>query len=182
MASNARFLKSFRFTVGVSDPTALANGFTLGFQEVTGFDATYDVIEYRDGADTFITPAKFSGLIKYSNITLSRGIATENSEDFWTWMEARLPSAGEVSSFSTEAAIGGKGASMTITLNGDDGRPAATWEVRDVWPVKYTGPDLKGNASELAIEKLEVAHRGLFRKATKASPEGSGGEAPATAQ
>lgn len=178
--ANARFLKSFRFNVGIEGATGIS-AFTLGFQEVTGFDATYDIIEYRDGADTFITPAKFSGLIKYSNITLSRGMATADTEqDFWKWMEERLSSAGATSSFSTESAAGGAGAKMTITLNDDAGSPAASWEVRDVWPTKYTGPDLKGNASELAIEKIEIAHRGIFRLASAIDAAGAGDTAAAT--
>lgn len=162
----ARFLKSFKFTVALTDGDGSA--FTMGFQEITGFDATYDVIEYRDGADPILTPAKFSGLIKYSNITLSRGMASSaDSQDFWNWMTVRGNGLGKgtaTSAFATEAADSGAGSQMTVSLLGDEGSPAAEWMFYDVWPVKYTGPDFKANASELAIEKLEVAHRGMERK------------------
>lgn len=167
----ARFLKSFRFTVTLSESADNLQAFTMGFQEVTGFDATYDVIEYRDGADPILTPAKFSGLIKYSNITLSRGMASSDaSQDFWTWMSTRGNGLGAetgtaTSAFGTEAAESGNGSKMTVALLDDEGNPKATWMFYDVWPVKYTGPDFKANASELAIEKLEVAHRGMSRTA-----------------
>lgn len=35
-----------------------------GFSEISGFDATFDVVEYRLGDDPMITPHKLPGLIK----------------------------------------------------------------------------------------------------------------------
>lgn len=184
MANVARFLKSFRFQVQIdANPDDELSTFTLGFQEVTGFDATYDVIEYRDGADSIITPAKFSGLVKYSNITLSRGVASaDNSQDFWNWMSVRGNGLGGTSTgaFKTEAQTSGNGTQMRITIYKDDGTPGASWLVYDVWPTKYTGPDLKANASELAIEKLEIAHRGMIREASPVDVSAPVNEAAAT--
>ena len=45
-----------------------------GFSEVTGFDASVDVMEYREG-DMVQTPMKIPGLKKYGNITLKQGLA-----------------------------------------------------------------------------------------------------------
>ena len=39
-----------------------------GFSEVTGFDATIEPIEYREGDMTAETPMKIPGLKKYGNI------------------------------------------------------------------------------------------------------------------
>ena len=44
-----------------------------GFSEVTGFDASIDVMEYREG-DMVQTPLKIPGLKKYGNITLKKGL------------------------------------------------------------------------------------------------------------
>ena len=46
-----------------------------GFSEVTGFDASIDVVEYREGDMTAETPLKVPGLKKYGNITLKQGLA-----------------------------------------------------------------------------------------------------------
>ena len=46
-----------------------------GFSEVSGFDASIDVIEYREG-DIVQTSMKIPGLKKYGNITLKQGLAT----------------------------------------------------------------------------------------------------------
>ena len=43
-----------------------------GFSEVTGFDATIEPIEYREGDMTAETPMKIPGLKKYGNITLNQ--------------------------------------------------------------------------------------------------------------
>jgi phage tail-like protein len=35
-----------------------------------------------------------------------------------------------------------------------------TWNITDAYPVKWTGPDLRATSMEVAIETLELAHRG----------------------
>ena len=54
-----------------------------GFSEVSGFDASIDVIEYREG-DMVQTPMKLPGLKKYGNITLKQGVA--DSDVLYQWM------------------------------------------------------------------------------------------------
>lgn len=58
-----------------------------GFSEVTGFDASIDVIEYREG-DMTQTPLKIPGLKKYGNITLKQGLV--DSMVLYEWMTAGL--------------------------------------------------------------------------------------------
>jgi phage tail-like protein len=36
-----------------------------------------------------------------------------------------------------------------------------TWKLANAWPTKITGTDLKSDASEVAVETLELAHEGL---------------------
>ena len=40
------------------------------FSEVSGFDASVDVIEYREGTEPINSPRKMPGLTKYGNVTL----------------------------------------------------------------------------------------------------------------
>ncbi len=137
--------RNFRFKVTVDDIGSAA------FSEASGFDATYDVVEYRAGDDSYITPQKFPGLIKYGNITLKRGVSDSN--EFYAWIEKGIN--GGINKTET----------MTIELMDNTGDTAvATWTVRNVWAVKYTGPDLNGNASEIAMETLELAHEGIKRE------------------
>jgi hypothetical protein len=41
------------------------------------------------------------------------------------------------------------------------GVPGAVWAFRGGLASKWTGPDLHGERSEVALEQLEIAHEGL---------------------
>lgn len=114
---------------------------------MTGFDASIDVIEYREG-DMTQTPIKVPGLKKYGNITLKQGLV--DSMVLYEWMTAGLE--GDV-----------ERKTLTITLLDIAGSPAASWQIINAWPVKYTAPDFNATSSEVAIESLEIAHEGMTR-------------------
>lgn len=118
-----------------------------GFSEVTGFDASIDVIEYREG-DKVQTPMKVPGLKKYGNITLKQGLVDSNV--LYEWMYTGV-----------EKDVDRK--TVTITLLDIAGEPAASWQVINAWPTKYTAPDFNATSSEIAIESLELAHEGMTR-------------------
>ena len=118
-----------------------------GFSEVTGFDASIDVMEYREG-DMVQTPMKMPGLKKYGNITLRKGLA--DTTVLYDWITAGIEGAVERKT-------------LTITLLDQTESPVASWQIINAWPVKYTGPDFNATSSEVAIETLEVAHEGMTR-------------------
>ena len=119
-----------------------------GFSEATGFDASIDVIEYREGDMTAETPMKIAGLKKYGNITLKQGLT--DSRVMYDWLAAGVN--GEV-----------QGKTLTLTLLNDTQAPAASWQIINAWPTKYTAPDFNATASEIAIESIEIAHEGMTR-------------------
>lgn len=118
-----------------------------GFSEVSGFDASIDVIEYREG-DMVQTPMKIPGLKKYGNITLKQGLA--DSMVLYEWIIAGVNGAVDRKT-------------ITITLLDEEEAPAASWQVINAWPTKYTAPDFNATSSEVAIETLEIAHEGMTR-------------------
>ena len=118
-----------------------------GFSEVTGFDASIDVIEYREGDDT-TTPRKLAGLKKYGNITMRQGLV--DSTVMYDWIMEGV-----------NAALDRK--TITVTLLDEEGNPAAAWQVINAWPMRYTAPDFNASASEGAIESMEIAHEGVTR-------------------
>ena len=119
-----------------------------GFSEVTGFDASIDEMEYREG-DIVQTPMKIPGLKKYGNITLKNGLADPGA--LYDWMIAGVN--GDV-----------ERKTITITLLDATEAPVASWRVINAWPVKYTGPDFNATSSEVAVESLEIAHEGMTRE------------------
>ena len=118
-----------------------------GFSEASGFDASIDVIEYREG-DMVQTPMKLPGLKKYGNITLKQGVA--DSMVMYEWRIAGVE--GEV-----------ERKTITITILDETETATASWQVINAWPAKYTAPDFNATASEVAIETLEIAHEGMTR-------------------
>ena len=118
-----------------------------GFSEVTGFDAPVDVMEYREG-DMVQTPMKIPGLKKYGNITLKQGLA--DSMVFYEWIAEGVSGAVQRKT-------------ITITLLDEEENPAASWQVINAWPTKYTVSDFNATSSEVAIETLEIAHEGMTR-------------------
>ena len=52
---------------------------------------------------------------------------------------------------------------ITITLMDEEENPAASWQVINAWPTKYTASDFNATSSEVAIETLEIAHEGMTR-------------------
>lgn len=118
-----------------------------GFSEVTGFDAPVDVMEYREG-DMVQTPMKIPGLKKYGNITLKQGLA--DSMVFYEWIAEGVSGAVQRKT-------------ITITLLDEEENPAASWQVINAWPTKYTASDFNATSFEVAIETLEIAHEGMTR-------------------
>ena len=134
--------RNFRFRLEI-------DGLDAGsFSEVSGFDATIDVVEYRAGDDPAITPTKLPGLIKYGNITLKWG--SSETMVLYDWLID-----------ITEGTIEKK--TVTLTALDEEGSPAASWRCINAWPVKYTAPDFNGTSSEVAIETIGLAHEGLTR-------------------
>ena len=120
-----------------------------GFSEVSGFDASIDVVEYRDGDSPVTTAMKMPGLTKYGNVTLKWGVS--DSMSLYEWIQS-----------VSEGTIERK--TVTITVLDDVGDAKTSWHLINAWPTKYTAPDFNSTASEVALESLELAHEGMTRK------------------
>lgn len=120
-----------------------------GFSEVTGLNAESNVIEYREGNEG-ITMRKLPGLEKYGNITLKRGVT--QSPELLAWHKNVID--GDIVRDEV----------MSIVLLDEKRQEVVRWNLRNAWPVKWMGPDLKAGANEIAIESLEIAHEGVERQ------------------
>src|SRR4051812_10884286 len=111
-------------------------GKNLGFSEVSGLNVQTQIIEYRDGLSPDFSMLKLSGLKKYSNITLKRGIAPADN-DFFEWINATKMSTADRRD-------------LIISLLNENHPPVMTWKVKQAWPVKVDGPSLKSSGNEVA--------------------------------
>ena len=134
--------RNFRFKVECAGITVAS------FSDVSGFDMSIDVIEYRNGEET-ITPRKLPGLRKHGNITLKRGVV--DATDMFDWIQ-KVTTGKE---FRKE--------NLTITLLNEAGEDGPKWQVKNCWPVKYSVSDFKGTGNEVLMETLEIAHEEMER-------------------
>lgn len=122
-----------------------------GFAECGGLSVETKVFEYKEGGNN-TTTLKFPESTSYGNITLKRGLTASN--DLIQWMFDVVNGNFSVNARSSNPNI-------AIILMNEKGFPVKRWNLVRAFPVKWTGPDLKGNASEVAIESLELAHEGI---------------------
>jgi phage tail-like protein len=119
---------------------------STAFSEVSGLDASIDVVDYRAGDDPESAPRKLQGLRKFTDITLKRGFTSDLS--LWAWFQNGL--TGSVARVD-----------MTIALRDQNDVPVLVWKVRNAWPCRWCGPVLLANSSDVAIETLEICHEGI---------------------
>jgi phage tail-like protein len=116
------------------------------FTTVCGIEAEVSVVDYRSGSDRNPAPRKLPGEARYSNLILRRGLGRDLS--LWNWMRETLNGATARRN-------------IAIILLSESGTPVVRFLFRDAFPVKWTGPELNAQSSDVAIESLEIAHEGL---------------------
>lgn len=140
MRKNDPFL-SYRFRVEIKGVEV------AGFSEVTGLQAEVEVFDYREGGrNNFIH--KLAGPVRYpSNLVLKHGLM--DADSIWRWEQQML--GGDIVRHN-----------VSIILMDSAGQDKWRWDFQDAYPVRWSGPDLRAGSAEVAIETLELAHRGLM--------------------
>lgn len=141
---------------GLSDSSA-------AFMEVTGIDASVDVIEFRQGNSSSLAPVKLPGLVKHGNLTLKMGYV--NGSGFKTWIqecisERRGPCPRHnVIVELIDIRDGSPQQTQTEPNQNKAAGPTDTiqWTFTNAWVCKYTGADMNASASEVAVESVEIA-------------------------
>jgi phage tail-like protein len=136
-------LRNFRFRLEI-DGIA-----TASFSEVAIGGTTTDVIDYREGTD----PAhvrKLSGLTKYGNVTLKRGVTV--SLELFEWHRRIV--TGQLAANRKN---------LVIIVLDEAGADTARYVVSEAWPIKYDPGDLNAVGNEVFIELLELVNEGVER-------------------
>ena len=147
-------LTKMNFLVSVDEVSGVA-----AFNEVTGVEATVDVIEFRQGNSSSLAPVKIQGLVKHGNVTLKMGYTRD--QDFKTWVQNCVSERrGETPrrNVTIEMIDINEGAPQSIV---ESVSGTLTWILKDAWVTKYTGPDLNASTSEVTIESVEIAYEEL---------------------
>ncbi len=119
-----------------------------GFSEVTGLQIETVTETYREGGLNEYEH-KLAGPTRYpANLVLKRGLT--DAETLWNWHQA-----------VTRGIVQRK--NISIVLRDSAGNEAWRWNVAGAYPVKWTGPDLRGDNALVAVETVEFVHRGLTK-------------------
>lgn len=115
------------------------------FSEISGLEAETEVKTVREGGVNeyehhFITVRKYPPLV------LKRGFT--NSIELWDWYKATM--AGKLNRKNG-----------SIILLDPTGQETCRWNFLESYPIKWVGPQLRASTSEVAIESLELVHRGI---------------------
>jgi len=130
---------NFNFLVEIGGITRAA------FQEVSGLNATIDVIEHREGGEN-TTPRKLPGKTKYGNITLKWGMVDDT--DLYQWHLDTV-----------KGKIERKNGSIILLDRG--GNELTRWNFERGWLSKYEIGQLSAEGNDVTTVTIEIVHEGL---------------------
>src|ERR1051326_712650 len=110
------------------------------FQEVSGLDATTDVIEIREGGDSLGT----------RKLPLKRGYTAD--AQLWSWYEDVM--TGRTENIRKNVSV------VQLDMAGQE---SYRWNLFQAFPAKYTAPSFNAKGNDLSIETLELAYERIER-------------------
>ena len=139
-------LPAYNFIVDLNGPRN-PNKLLGGFSDVSGLETDVHISEYRDGNEAEPHVRKIPGSHKVGDVTLKRGVV--DSSDLWDW----------ITDLRTNGVLAQR--DVVITLRDEAGNPIQQWKLRNVVPMKYTGPTLAGKGGgDVAMEELVLSAEG----------------------
>jgi phage tail-like protein len=136
----------FNFLVDLG--TGITDGPEAGFQEVSGIGMEVEVIEYRNGNAKENHVAKLTGLSKYPNVTLKRGLI--GSLSLYQWID--------------QIRNGDPGGLRTVVIqlqNEDHTQVVHAWKLLRARIVKHVSGPLNGKGTDVAMEEMVLAYERL---------------------
>jgi phage tail-like protein len=124
----------------------IGNLITAGFSDASGVSVETETEEYREGGVNEYVHLFPKGT-KYQNIVLKRGIT--DSHALWAWHRDVVN--GKIQRKSGR-----------IILYDQEGNEKWHWVFEGAYPVKWTGPEFKADSGAVAVETLELVHKGIW--------------------
>jgi phage tail-like protein len=136
----------FNFLVDLG--TGVTEGPQAGFQECSEIGMSVDVIEYRNGNEKENAVRKLTGLARYPDVTLKRGII--GSLDLYQWLD--------------DIRNGDEAAYRTVTvqlMTEDHTAVVQAWKLLRARIVKHVSGPFNARCSDVAMEELTLAYERL---------------------
>jgi len=136
----------FNFRVDLG--TGVTEGPQAGFSECSPIEMSVDVIEYRNGNEKENAVRKLTGLARYPNVMLKRGII--GSLDLYDWLD--------------QIRNGDQGAYRTVTvqlMSEDHSTVVQEWKLLRARIVKHVSGPFNAKGEDVVIEELTLAYERL---------------------
>lgn len=134
---------AFNFLVDLG--TGDTDSVQAGFQEVSGLNLAVDIAEYRNGNEPTNHVRKVTGMSKYGDVNLKRGVI--GVLDLWEWIE--------------QARDGEQAAARNVTVqlfNEARTEVVMTWRLTNARPMSYNVPSMNAQSgTDIAIEELVLS-------------------------
>jgi len=132
---------AYNFLLEIQDIIGDAKIIVGGFKSVSGMDSETEIVEFKQGNDKVVR--KKPGRTTYANITLERGYTA--TDDLWKWRK------------NIEDGIIDRRAGSVVILDQNVEKEVGRYNFYEAWPCKWYVPDMSGDSSAMAIEKIELA-------------------------
>ena len=135
----------FNFLVDIGDGS---DGVSTGFQEVGPIEAEIAVTEYRNGNSKENSVVKITGLNKFTNVILKRGVI--GALNLYQWLD--------------QVRNGDQAALRTVTIqlqNEDHTAVVQAWKLLRARIVKFTSGPFNAQSNDVAIEEIVLAYERL---------------------
>lgn len=146
MAEHEDPLVGFHFGVDIQGKV------TGYFTECSGLGSEHEKIEHKvvteKGQEMVLV---IPGRLKWNDLVLKRGITS--SLDIWDWRK-------EVENGGVEGAR----KDGSIVMFNWEGSEVARWNFKRAWPLKVSGPSVKSDGNEIAIEELTIVYEYFERE------------------
>jgi len=136
----------FNFRVDLG--TGVTEGPQAGFSECSPIEMSVDVIEYRNGNEKENVVRKLTGLARYPNVMLKRGVI--GSLDLYDWLD--------------QIRNGDQGAYRTVTvqlMSEDHSTVVQEWKLLRARIVKHVSGPFDAKGEDVVIEELTLAYERL---------------------
>ena len=136
----------FNFLVDLG--TGNTDGPHAGFQECSEIGMSVDVVEYRNGNEKENSVRKLTGLARYPDVTLKRGII--GSLDLYQWLN--------------DIRNGNQNAMRTVVvqlMNEDHSTVVQEWKLMRARIIKHVSGPFNARASDVAMEEITLAYERL---------------------
>lgn len=136
----------FNFLVDLG--TGETEGPQAGFMECSRIGMVVDVVEYRNGNEKENAVRKLTGLTRYPDVTLKRGII--GSLDLYQWLN--------------DVRNGSESALRTVQIrlmNEDHSAVVEEWKLLRARPVRHVSGPFDARVSEVAVEEIVLAFERL---------------------